>query len=135
MNSLVARFVVQYSNGAVVSCLCVLVRISYRCEACSSQFAQGAHHVKDDACLPGLTEVQVVAYDDIKKIIRSQCAISGRFDVIAGHKELLPSIRRCKDRSVRIVYAVSEKLESQKRVCSSAFSQINLDGIGLPFSI
>ena len=112
MVPLAARFFIQCGNCAVVDGLCLFVRISYRCEACSSQFAQGAHHVKDDACLPGLTEVEVVAYHDIKKIIRRECAISGRLDVIAGNKELLPSIRGCKDRGVRIVGTVSQKLES-----------------------
>src|SRR6266516_4337307 len=55
--------------------------------------------------------------------------------MVAGDKKLLPPIRRCEDRGVGIVSSIGKKLQGQKRMSSAAFSQINLDGIRLPFSI
>src|SRR5215831_13293231 len=55
--------------------------------------------------------------------------------MVAGNKELLLPIGRCENRRLRIVSAVCKELQSQKRMSGAAFSQINLDGIGLPSSI
>src|SRR5260370_20639876 len=79
--------------------------------------------------------MQVVPHDNVEKIVRSQSAITRRFNVIAGNKKLLLSIGSSKDRRLRIVCTVSEKLQSQKGMSCSAFSQIDLDGVRVPFSI
>src|SRR4029450_7392587 len=47
---------------------------------------------------------------------------------------MLPA-RSSEDRALRIVCAVGQKLQSQKRMGGSPFSQIDLDGVLLPFSI
>ena len=87
------------------------------------------------ACLTRLIEVQIVPNNDVKEIVRSQTAIKRRLHVIAGDKKLLLSVGSRKDRGFRIVSAVGKKLQSQKRMSGSAFSQINLDGVRIPFSV
>ena len=62
-------------------------------------------------------------------------AIARRFDVIAGYKKFLLAIRSGEDSGLGIIGTVSEKLQSQKRMRSAAFSQVNLDRVRLPFSI
>jgi hypothetical protein len=57
--------------------------------------------VKHDACLTHLTEVQVVPHDNVEKVVRRQCAVRWRLDVVAGDKELLPPIWGREDRSFR----------------------------------
>src|SRR5262245_23561885 len=79
--------------------------------------------------------MQVVPHDNVEQVVGSQSAIACRFDVIAGHKEFLLAIRSRKDSRFGIIGAVSEKLQSQKRMRSAAFSQINFDRVWLPFSI
>ena len=91
--------------------------------------------MKDDTCLTRLTEVQVVPHDNVEKVVRGQCAVRWRLDVVAGDKELLPPIWGREDRSFRVVLSVGKKLQGQKRMSGPAFSQVNLDGIRFPFSI
>src|SRR5438552_15463187 len=91
--------------------------------------------MKDDACLARLTEVQLVAHHDIEKIVWSKRAIRRRLDVIAGDKKLFLPIWGCEDRGLRIVGSVGEKLQGQKGMSGAAFSQVNLDGVRLPFSV
>ena len=91
--------------------------------------------MKYDACLARLIEVQVVPDDYIEKIVRSKCAIRGRLDVVAGNKKLLLPIWGREYPGVRIVCSVGKKLQSQKWMSGPAFSQVNLDGIRLPFSM
>src|SRR5262245_32572750 len=79
--------------------------------------------------------MQIVPDHNVKQIVRSKSAIARRFDVIAGHKEFLLAVRSREDASFGVVGAVSEKLQSQKRVSSAAFSQVNFDRVRLPFSI
>src|SRR5947199_365020 len=128
-------FLIQHSYRAIVGGPGFLVRVTHCGQPHSSEFAQGTHHMKDDACLARLAEVQVVPHHDVKKIVGRQGAILGRLDVVAGDKKLLPAIRSCEDRRLRIVGAVGEKLQGQKRMSCAAFSQVNLDGIRLPFSV
>src|SRR5215467_5420817 len=100
----------------------VCVRIANSSQSCPSQLAQGAHHVEHYACLASLTEMQIVSDHDVEQIIRSQSAIARRFDVIAGHKEFLLTVRSREDAGFGIIGAVSEKLQSQKRMSGPAFS-------------
>jgi hypothetical protein len=59
------RFLVQHGSGTVVHGLRVCMRIANRSETCSSQLAQGTHHVKHHASLALLVEAQIVPdYDD-----------------------------------------------------------------------
>src|SRR5439155_26902731 len=74
-------------------------------------------------------------HDNIEKIVRRQSSIKRRLNVITGNKKLLLSVRRREDRRLRIVCAVCKELERQKRMSGSAFSQIDLDGVRLPFSV
>src|SRR5207245_11085430 len=55
--------------------------------------------------------------------------------MVTGDKKLLPPIRRCEERGFRVVGSVGKKLQGQKRMRGAALSQINLDGIRLPFSV
>ena len=64
--SLAARFPIEHSNRAVVDSLCVLVRVAHGNGACSSQLAQGAHHVKHQACLALLVEAQIMRDYDVE---------------------------------------------------------------------
>jgi hypothetical protein len=91
--------------------------------------------VKYYACLSRLIEVQAVPHDNIKKVIRSQSSITRRLNVIARNKKLLLSAGSSKDRRLRVVCTVSKKLKSQKGMSRSAFSQIDLDGVWVPFSV
>jgi hypothetical protein len=50
-------------------------------------------------------------------------------------QKTLLSVGGGKDRRFWIVSTVSEKLQSQKGMSRSAFSQVNLDGVGVPFSV
>src|SRR5215471_10503822 len=79
--------------------------------------------------------MQVVSNHNVEQIVRSESAIPRRFDVIAGHKEFLLTVRSREDASFGVVGAVSEKLQSQERMSSAAFSQVNLNRVRLPFSI
>jgi hypothetical protein len=45
--------------------------------------------------------VQVVPHDNVEKVVRRQCAVRWRLDVVAGDKELLPPIWGREDRRVR----------------------------------
>jgi hypothetical protein len=78
--------------------------------------------VEHYACLAGLIEMQIVPHDDVEQVVRSQSAIARRFHVIAGHKELLLAVRSREDAGSGIIGAVSEKLQSQKRMSGPAFS-------------
>src|SRR6266513_686892 len=91
--------------------------------------------MKYHACLSRLIEVQVVPDDNVEEIVRSQSSIMRRLDVIAGDEKLLLSAGSSKDRGLRIVCTVSKKLQSQKGMSRSAFSQIDLDGIWVPLSV
>src|SRR6266487_6858680 len=79
--------------------------------------------------------MQIVPHHDVEKIVRSQCAIRGRLDMVAGNKEFLLPIWSFEDRGLRIVCSVGKKLQSQKWMSGPAFSQINLDGVRVPLSI
>src|SRR6266702_923777 len=109
--------------------------VANRGQSHSSQLTESAHHVKYDAGLSCLTEVQAVPHHNIEEIVRRQSAIERRLHVIAGNKKLLLSVGGSKDRRLRIVCTVSEKLQSQKGMSRSAFSQIDLDRIRVPFSV
>src|SRR5215469_2574579 len=111
------------------------MRVAHRSQPCPSQLTQGTHHVKNHACLARLIEMQVVPHYDVEKIVRRERPIRRRLDMIAGNKKLLLPIGRSEDRRLRVIGAVGKKLQSQKRMSSAAFSQVNLDGIRLPFSI
>ena len=63
--------------------------ITYRSQPCSSQLTQGTHHVKNDAGLARLPEVQVMPHHNVEKIVGSQRAIGGGLDMIASAKEFL----------------------------------------------
>ena len=133
--TIAARFLIKYSDCALVEGLGFVTRVTYCGQPCSSQFTESAHHVKHDACLTRLTEVQVVPHDNVEKVVRRQCAVRRRLDVVAGDKELLPPIWGREDRSFRVVLSVGKKLQGQKRMSGPAFSQVNLDGVRLPFPI
>src|SRR2546428_3742135 len=111
------------------------MRVANRSQPHSSKLTESAHHVKHNPGLPRLTEVQAVPHNNVEKIVRRQSSIKRRLNVITGNKELLPSVRRGEDRRFRIVCAVREKLERQKRMSGSAFSQVDLDGVGVPFPV
>src|SRR5215813_8859996 len=53
--------------------------------------------------------------------------------MITGNQKFLVSVRCDKGRAFRIVSATGKKLQSQKRMCSSAFPEIDLDGVGFPW--
>src|SRR5437867_6724378 len=91
--------------------------------------------MKHHTCLARLTEVQVMPHNDIEKIVRSQSAIARRFDVVASDKKFLLAIRRREDAGLGIVGAIGKKLQGQKWMSGTAFSQVNLDSIRLPFAI
>jgi len=106
-----ARFLIKHSDRALVEGLGVVARVAHCGQPCSSQFTESAHHVKHDTCLTRLTEVQVVPNDNVEKVVRRQCAVRWRLDVVAGDKELLlpiwavkipvsgsyvPSVRNCR---------------------------------------
>src|SRR5215470_10673763 len=88
-----------------------------------------------DVRLSRLPEVQVVPLNYIERIIWCQGSITRRSNMITSNKELLPPIRRCEDGRLRVVSAVGEKLQSEKRMSGAAFSQIDLDGVGIPFPV
>src|SRR5436190_1461582 len=111
------------------------MRVADRRQSRSSHLAQSAHHVKYYACLTRLIEVQIVPNNDVKQVVRSQTAVKRRLHVIAGDKKLLLSVGSSKGRGLRIVGAVGKKLQSQKRMSSPTFSQIDLDGVRIPFSV
>src|SRR5690242_15113958 len=52
--------------------------------------------------------------------------------MIAGHQKFFVSVWRDEYCSFRIVGPAGKKLERQERMCSSAFAEVDLDGIGLP---
>jgi hypothetical protein len=116
------RFLIQHGNSTLVYGFCVLVRIANSSQSCSSQLAQGAHHVKHHACLAGLIEMQVVPHDNVEKVVRSKSPIARRLDVIAGYKKLLLTIGSREDTGLRIVSSIGKKLQSQKRMSGAAFS-------------
>src|SRR5262245_64380548 len=97
------------------------MRIANGSQACPSQLAQGAHHVKNNACLSGLIKMQFVPHHDVEQVVRSKSPISRRFDVVAGHKEFLLTIRSREDARLSIVNPIGKKLQSQKRMSSAAF--------------
>jgi len=67
--TIAARFLIKYSDCALVEGLGVVARVAYCGQPCSSQFTESAHHVKDDTCLTRLTEVQVVPHDNVEKVV------------------------------------------------------------------
>src|SRR5437016_3979103 len=52
--------------------------------------------------------------------------------MIAGHQKFFVSVWRDECRAFRIVSAAGKKLQCQERMGSSAFPEIDLDGIGFP---
>ena len=74
---LVARFLIQHSDRALVNGLRVLMRVTNRGQPGSSQLTQGAHHVKHDARLACLIEMQIVPHYDVEQVVRSQSSIRG----------------------------------------------------------
>src|SRR5262245_1761357 len=79
--------------------------------------------------------MQVVPHNNIKEIVWSQSPIPRRFNVIASHKEFLLAGRSREDAGFGVVGTVSEELQSQKRMSSAAFSQVDFDRVRLPFSV
>ena len=55
--------------------------------------------------------------------------------MVTGDEEFLLPIRGCKDPSVGIIGSIGKKLQGQKWMCGAAFSQIDLNGVRLPFSV
>src|SRR4030095_4030872 len=102
----VPRLLIKDSDRTIVSRLSVLMRVANCSQACPSQFAQGAHHVKNNACLAGLIKMQVMPHHNVEQVVRSKSPIARRFDVIAGYKEFLLTIRSCEDARLRIVSSV-----------------------------
>ena len=117
-----ACLLIKDSDRTIVQGFRVCVRITNGGHPCPSQLAQGAHHVKHHACLAGLAKMQVVPHDNIEQVVRSKSPIARRFDVVAGHKEFLLTIRSREDPSLRIVGSIGKKLQSQKRMSGAAFS-------------
>ncbi len=120
--TLAPRFLIDDSDRTVVSSLCVLVGVTNSGHPCSAQLTQGAHHVKHDACLASLIEMQVVPHDDVEQIVWSKSSIAWRLDVIAGNKKFLLAIGSRENASLGIVGAIGKKLQSQKRMSRAAFS-------------
>src|SRR3954468_13382131 len=119
---LIACFLIQDSDRALVHGFCISMRIANGGHSCPSQLAQGAHHVKHDARLASLIEMQVVPHNDVEQIVRSKSAIARRLDVIASYEKFLLTIRSCEDASLRVVISIGKKLQSQKWVSGAAFS-------------
>ena len=67
--SFTACLLIKDSDCTVVGRRRVFMRIADCSQACSSQFAQGAHHVKHHAGLAGLIEMQVVPHDNVKQVV------------------------------------------------------------------
>jgi hypothetical protein len=108
----IPRLLIKDSDRTIVQGFRVLVRIANSGHTCSSQLAQGAHHVKHDACLASLIEMQVVPHDNVEQVVRSKSPIARRLDVIAGYEEFLLTIRSREDASLRIVSSIGKKLQS-----------------------
>jgi hypothetical protein len=113
---------IKDSDRTIVQGFRVCVRITNGGHSCPSQLAQGAHHVKNHACLAELAKMQVMPHDNIEQVVRSKSPIARRLDVIAGYKELLLTIPSGEDASLRVVSSIGKKLQSQKRMCGAAFS-------------
>src|SRR6476620_2805031 len=116
----IARLLIKDSDRTIVQGFRVLMRIANCSKACPSELAQGTHHVKHHSCLAGLIEMQVVPHHDVEQVVRSKSSIAGRFDMVAGYKEFLLTIRSCEDASLRIVSSIGKKLQSQKRMSGAA---------------
>jgi hypothetical protein len=65
------------------------MRVANCSQARPSQLAQGAHHVKNNACLAGLTKMQMVPNDNVEEVVWGKSPIARRFDVLTGENELL----------------------------------------------
>src|SRR6476469_3942026 len=117
-----ACLLIKDGDRTIVQGFRVCMRITNGGHPCPSQLAQGAHHVKHHACLAELAKMQVVPHDNIEQVVRSKSPIARRLNVIAGHKELLLTIRSREDPSLGIVSSIGKKLQSQKRMSGAAFS-------------
>src|SRR5438105_7754995 len=78
--------------------------------------------------------MNVVTRDDVEQFIRRKQAVEWRVLMIAGHKTFLLAQRRSEDSFVSVISAIGKKLQRQKRMRGSAFAQIDLDRIRLPFT-
>ena len=78
-------------------------RIADRREAEASRTSECAEHVKDDAGLADLAEVQPPAHDDVEEIVRREAAIARRFDMIARDEKFLASVGRSEGCTFRVV--------------------------------
>src|SRR4026207_1474023 len=52
--------------------------------------------------------------------------------MIAGHQKFFVPVWRDECRAFRIVSAAGKKFQRQKGMCSSAFPEVDLDGVGFP---
>src|SRR5689334_1772142 len=52
--------------------------------------------------------------------------------MIAGYQKFFVSVWRDECRAFGFVSAAGKKLQCQERMCSSAFPEVDLDGVGLP---
>src|SRR5215831_14515906 len=94
--------------------------------------AECAEHVEDNSCLSNLSEVQAAPNNQIEEIIRGESFIFRRLHVIAGNEKFFVAVWSDKCGAFRIINAAGKKLQGQERMGSSAFPEIDLDGIGFP---
>ena len=67
---------IKDSDRTIVQGFRVCVRITNGGHPCPSQLAQGAHHVKNHACLAELAKMQVMPHDNIEQVVRSKRSIT-----------------------------------------------------------
>src|SRR2546430_7677508 len=87
------RFFVQNAFGFVENGTGFLGRIADRRQAQASDAAKRAEHVKNDARLSDLSEMQTAPNDKIENVVGRESSIARRFEMIARHQKLPATIR------------------------------------------
>src|SRR2546423_13484119 len=100
------RFLIKYLNRLGKYRVRLIAAISHGGKSGASMLAKRAHHVKDDACLSRLIEMNVVTRDDVEQIVGRERAIKRRVLMIAGHETFLLAKRCREDPFVSVIGAV-----------------------------
>lgn len=67
-----ARFLIKRLNRLLKQRVRFAAAVVNRSQTQAAHFPEGTHHVKDDARLTRLIEIEVVARDDVEQIVRRE---------------------------------------------------------------
>ena len=95
-------------------------------------FADGVDHVKDDAGLGSVVEVQPLPDREVEQVLGGEVGVERRLLVIGRDVVLGLPVGGGEDAGIRVVGSGGEELQRQEWMGRSSFAEVDLDGVGGP---